>query len=216
MKYYAQYPMMRPYIGRYFGKTDRPALLLIGESHYLPIKSKQHLFAQRWYSGDSRTLTSEERKWISTADILNWARGVGFSDKAHWIWKNALWEINENGPRYEDYTRVADEIASYNFFLRPGTEGKSLIVTPEDVKVANDAFVVHYKKLKPSAVIFLSSLAFYHFRTPAVCSVPVIRTPHPSSKWWNRVAAKYGNRRGRDILAEFIRTLNWNENALSV
>jgi hypothetical protein len=206
--------MMRPYVGKHFGKTGAPALLLVGESHYLPDGSSQHLSAKRWYSSDSSTLTSVEIDWISTADILRYARSEGFSSKAHWIWKNALWEINENGPRYEDYTRVADDIASYNFFLRPGTEGESLAVGPEDVELANNAFVAHYKKLKPSAVVFLSRLAYNHFRTPAICSVPVIATPHPSSRWWNRVAATYGDRRGRDILAEFIRTLKWRRSAL--
>ena len=206
--------MMRPYAGKCFEKTGRPALLLIGESHYLPKRSKQHLLPERWYSGNFSTLTSKERDWISTSDIMNWARSERFSDKGHWIWKNALWEINANGPRYKDYTRVADDIASYNFFLRPGIKGESLVVMSEDIEVANEAFVIHYKKLQPSAVIFLSCLAFTHFRLPAVCTVPVIWTPHPSSKWWNRVAVKYGNRRGRDILAHFIRTLDWHRNAL--
>jgi hypothetical protein len=66
MKYYVQYPMMRPYIGKYFGEVGQPALLLIGESHYLPGRSKQHLFADRWYSGNSSTFIPEEHHWIST------------------------------------------------------------------------------------------------------------------------------------------------------
>ncbi|HWY30600.1 MAG TPA: hypothetical protein VNX46_07610 [Candidatus Acidoferrum sp.] len=214
MKHYEQYPMMQPYVGKHFGRLGAPALLLIGESHYLPEGATQHLSADRWYSGSSTTLSPDEVEWISTAAVFDDARERRFPNKGHIIWSNALWEINEHGPRYTDYTYVADDVAFYNFFLRPGLEGESLAVETEDVQLANETFDIHFESLKPTAVVFLSSLARYHFQLPAICSVPIISTPHPGCQWWNRVALKYGNRRGRDILADFVRTLNWSQNAL--
>ena len=213
MNYYEQYPMMRPYVGKDFGRSGAPALLLVGESHYLPHGSTQHLSADTWYGGTSATLNAEEVEWISTARILAAARDERFVNKAHSIWSNALREINEHGPRYPDYTRVADDVASYNFFLRPGVEGESLAVTPQDVQLANEAFAAHFESLNPTAVVFLSSLAHNHFQTPSTCSAPVVSTPHPGCQWWNRVAPRYGNRRGRDILADFVRSLDWSQRA---
>jgi hypothetical protein len=210
MNFYKQYPMMRPYVGNNFHDADTPSLLLIGESHYLPIGSSQQGSAEAWYASSSDTLSSEEIKWINTAALLEEARAEDFSNKA-WraIWRNPFWEINEYGPRYPDYKRVADNIAFYNFFLRPGLEGQSLEVSTQDVEFANEAFRVHHQALKPTAIVFLSSLAHDNFHPSEPVSVPVIATPHPGSEWWNRVAQKYGNKRGRDILADFIKTTNW-------
>jgi hypothetical protein len=176
MSFYDQYPMMRPYVGKQFRAAGMPSLLLIGESHYLPRDSVQHLDSDTWYSSDSATLASTEVEWISTADILENARADGFSSNAQCIWRNALREINEHGPRYADYRRMADHIASYNFFLRPGLEGASLAVTTQDAELANKAFRAHYESLQPTAV-----------------------------------SKKYGNKGGRDVLAEFVGTLNWAE-----
>jgi hypothetical protein len=207
MKHFTQYPMMRPYVGSKFRGGGIPSLLLIGESHYLPEGSLQHVTAGAWYGGSSATLNEEEIEWISTGAILESSRAEGFSNKAHSIWSNPFWVINEYGPGYGDYTRVADDISFCNFFLRPGLEGESLVVGQEDVDVANEAFGEIYEDLKPSAVVFLSTLAHYHFRHSV--SVPVVATPHPGCAWWNRPAAKYGNKSGWQLLADFVRTLNW-------
>ena len=209
MTHYSQYPMMRPYVGRHFGQGGVPSLLLVGESHYLPEGATQHLTPEVWYAGDSSTLTPDEIGWISTETVFNEGRDEGFSNRAHSIWRNSLREINDHGPRYADYTRVADYIAFYNFFLRPGIKGQSPIIAPRDVELANAAFAVHFETIKPSVVVFLSGLAHGHFHPPATCSVPVVRTPHPGCKWWNTPTRKYGNRRGRDILGEFVCSLNW-------
>ncbi len=206
MNFYNQYSEMLPYKGAYFGETDAPSLLLIGESHYLPYTSTQHLFAEQWYGGNSTTLTPEERNYIRTEEILTKGRNAGFKNA---IFFNSLPVINEYGFRLSDYKGVADYIAFYNFFLRPAYYGESLDVTPLDVEYANEAFALHLAKLKPSAVIFISRKAHNCFRPPAGFSVPVIATPHPGSPWWNREAVLYGNKRGRDILPDFIKRFKW-------
>jgi hypothetical protein len=88
-------------------------------------------------------------------------------------------------------------------------EGDSLAVSAQDVEFANEAFRAHYRALRPTAIVFLSSLAHSHFQPREPLSVPVITTPHPGCAWWNRVAQKYGSKRCRDILADFIKTTNW-------
>ena len=206
---------MRPYKGKDFGVSSGPSLLLLGESHYLPNYSTQHLVSADWYNGTSATLSNDELEWINTAKTMVDHRAANFRNKALSIWKNSFWEINEYGPRFADYKCVADHICSYNFFLRPAVQGKSLIVSRQDVEMANAAFRVHFEKLKPTAIIFLSRLASRHFHNPSSYAAPVISTPHPGCKWWNKVAKSYGNKRGRDVLADFIKikTTGWPQSS---
>jgi hypothetical protein len=211
MNFYKQYPMMCPYEGGNFSRR-RVRLLLIGESHYLPERSSQHLCAETWYAGSSETLSSEERGYIDTATLISAARAEAFANRSHRaMWGNPLKEINEHGPRYEDYRRVADDIAFYNFFLRPAIKGKSLTVSDSDVEFANRAFHIHYDRLKPTAVVFLSTLARRHLHLSKPLGVPVITTPHPGCVWWNRKATKYDGKRGRDILADYLKTMKWRQ-----
>jgi len=57
--------------------------------------------------------------------------------------------------------------------------------------------------------VFLSKLARRRFRPSTPLTIPVIATPHPTSHWWNRESKTYDNKRGRDILAEFVAGLAW-------
>jgi hypothetical protein len=209
MKIDEQYPTMGLYVGKFF-HNPTTKILLIGESHYLPKGSSQHTSPEVWYSGSSHTLSPTEITFISTSEIIEGSRLNRFSNPAHSIWKNSFEVINEFGPRYSDFTRVADDIAFCNFFLRPGLCGKSLLVCPEDVSIAHEAFLATYKKLKPTAIAFLSMKAFSHFKRPPSIPDP-IATPHPASSWWNRVAKKYGNKKGRDILRDFVTATNWKK-----
>jgi hypothetical protein len=80
---YKRYPMMRPYIGDNFHAANTPSLLLVGESHYLPEDSSQHLSAEAWYAGSSDILSAREIGWINTAALLKEARAEDFVNKAH-------------------------------------------------------------------------------------------------------------------------------------
>lgn len=209
MKFYEQYPELKPYVGSNYLERSKPLLLLIGESHYIPDDSKLDRNPASWYLGTSDRLSEDELYYINTAQIIRNSKAEGFSNKAHSIWRNSFSEINEFGPTYSDFTRVADDIAFYNFFLRPAFTGDSLDITAQDVKIAGEAFSAHYKALKPTAIIFLSRLAYNHFCPTEPISVPIIATPHPGCKWWNKEARKYGNKKGRNILGDFIKTTIW-------
>lgn len=202
--------MLRPYVGENYFDTSKPLLLLIGESHYLEKGSKLDTTPHVWYEGSSLTLSEDERQWLNTQEIFEDSKRGKFSNKAHSIWRNSLEVINDFGPAYSTLARVAEDIAFYNFFLRPASYGKSLDVVDQDADIANKAFQLHVKELKPTAVIFLSRLAYREFRRPESLSVPVVATPHPGCKWWNKEARKYDNKKGRDLLADFIKKkTNW-------
>jgi hypothetical protein len=209
MDFYERYPEMFPYIGKHFHQAGTTSLLLVGESHYIAKDSAQRRNPESWYSGNSATLSSSDREWINTRAILEDSRANGFSNKAHSIWSNAFRLINEYGPRYSDYRCVANDVALYNFFLRPAVNGDSIKheLCRQDSEIANEAFVHHFDSLKPDAVIFLSMLAHQHCNHPI--SIPTVATPHPGCKHWNGIRAKYGMKRGKDLLIEFIKTLDW-------
>jgi hypothetical protein len=209
MDFYGRYPMMRPHVGRHFSDGDKPSILLVGESHYLPNGSTRHTDPATWYSGSSADLSNVEVEWISTARIIELASKEKFKNKAHSIWKNSFGTINANGPRYSDFTRVADDVAFYNFFLRPALQGQSLRVSPEDAQFANAAFARWCEELKPTSIVFLSMLAYRCLSSTGVPPSSVAVVPHPASQWWNRSAKKYGGKTGRQLLAGIVGALDW-------
>lgn len=206
---YERYPMMKPFVGSNYGESENPSLLLIGESHYLPEGSKQHLKAKDWYEGDSSTLTEKEQTWINPTSSIAKSLPGGFKDKAKSIFRNSFQVINDYGPKFQDYRQVADHIVFYNYFLRPAKKGKSLLVKEEDVIIADEVFRVIYDHYQPDAIVFLSRLAYRKFRATEIVTVPLKATPHPGSAYWNRAASRYGGKRGRDLLSELIGELKW-------
>ena len=204
-----RYPTMQPFVGRRFAESAGPRLLLVGESHYLPAGSTQHLDPATGYSGTATSLDDEEVLWISTARVVRGACDSGFRNRAHWIWKNAFEAINEAGPRYQRYVQVAEDVAFYNFFQRPALQGESLEPTARDVAVANAVFEDTMRMLSPGAVAFISRRAWWNFEEKTTVPVPVAATAHPTSPYWNRQCKRYGGRTGKQVLMDFVRDLAW-------
>lgn len=200
--------MMKPFIGRRFHSGRQPAILLVGESHYLPRMSTRHLDAATWYAGSAEQLSEIERGWISTAPIVRAACAERFKNKAFSIWRKSFRVINEHGPRHDDFVEVAEDLSFYNFFLRPARTGVSIETTRVDVDVANDAFAHWCHELQPTAIVFLSALARRALRATSV-TPPTAVVPHPASQWWYRSSKAYGGKSGRAILAEYIAALSW-------
>lgn len=199
--------MMTPHVGTKYNPGGGRSLLLIGESHYLPEASTQHLMATTWYSGDYTSLNPIELSWISTAEIIAKSRADNFKNKAHSIYRRALEEINAYGPKYLDYKMVANDVVYYNYFQRPALKGKSLRVEKQDVEIADERFLELYVQHRPAVVVFLSKLAYRHCDSCRKPGVRVVVTPHPGCWHWYRIAKSYGNRRGREILAQEVQRL---------
>jgi hypothetical protein len=208
MRFYEQYPMMKPFVGERFRDGRQPAILLVGESHYLPQSSTLHLDATTWYAGSAEHLSEVERGWISTAPIVRAACAERFKNKAFSIWRNSFRVINEHGPRHDDFVEVAEDLSFYNFFLRPARTGVSIQMTPVDVDIANDAFAHWCHALQPTAIVFLSALAHRALRRTTVVQ-PISVVPHPASQWWYRSSKAYGGKSGRATLAECVASLPW-------
>jgi hypothetical protein len=203
------YPTMTPFVGNRFADAVGPRILLVGESHYLPDGSTQHLDPGTWYSGSAASLNAEEVHWISTARIVREACNDRFKNRAHWIWKHAFQAINEAGPGYEDYVQVAEDLAFCNFFQRPALKGESLDPAGQDVAVANAALEDTVRALNPNAVAFVSRRAWWNFGAQTSMPVPVVATSHPTCAHWNRSCKMYAGRTGRQVLVDFVRELGW-------
>ena len=210
MEIYERYPMMRPFVGDRFHVRSKPSILLVGESHYLPGYSVQHNSAETWYKGDVSSLSPKEQGWINTSGVVEEAVRTGFRIRAHSIYKESFKAINRYGPQYSTIGEIAHDIAYLNFFLRPALQGKSLSVTDEDATIANEVFLSNVKKLNPTGIVILSSLAARWLSvTSEALGVPIVKVPHPASHWWNRKAKKYGSRTGKEVLESFVISLKW-------
>jgi hypothetical protein len=62
-----QYPTMVPYVGERFRSPGALAILLVGESHYLPDGSVQHCTPDSWYSGSAKRFSRRSSRtcWSS-------------------------------------------------------------------------------------------------------------------------------------------------------
>ena len=211
--FYNQYPEMRPFVGAEYelAKQHGCALLVIGESHYLPQYSTVHKDASSWYRGNHLCLNEEERGWINTSEIIMDELPHGFPNKAHVIFKSGAQKINEYGPRFSDYRNIFSYIVFYNFFLRPANEGDSLknILVPEDTDVAHEYFKFMLQTYNPDGLIFLSRFAFEQCSKTDI-NIPVAATPHPGCKWWNKKSWKYGDRYGRDVIQDALVNMDWS------
>jgi hypothetical protein len=207
VEFYRKYPTLRPFVGERFADRSKPAILLVGESHYLPSDSTAHLDPEHWYAGSADALSAVETSWMNTAHGVTAACREHFKNKAHSIWRESLRVLNDHGPRHEHFVAATQDVAFYNFFLRPARQGKSLQVTPRDEDFANRAFEHWRSELAPTTIIFLSALAHRSLRVRG--ETPVAVVPHPASHWWNRTSPKYGGKTGRARFAEIVEALRW-------
>lgn len=208
-----RYPEMLPYVGEQYNiaQENDCALLVIGESHYLPDYSTIHKDCAAWYASDHTKLNQEERVWINTRDIICDELPTNFTNPAHGIWKYGYQKINEWGPKFEDYRTLFPYTVFFNFYLRPANQGNTFkeLCTPYDNVVSNTNFQYMVEQYKPNGIVFLSRLAFESCGSKNALSVPVAGTPHPTCRWWNRKCPKYGGRFGRDLVQDGMIGFDW-------
>ena len=68
----SRFPEMKPFIGTDYERTKEKgcALLVIGESHYLPDSSTIHKDGNAWYATNDSLLTQTEKDWINTSKLI--------------------------------------------------------------------------------------------------------------------------------------------------
>lgn len=194
--FYKNHEFMLPAVGVNYESTKHKKLLLVGESCYMPKASFVHHNVNLWYDNYlclGEKLTDSEKK---CCDL----RGARSDPRNKYRQKidNAIKEVFPDA-----LGNAFEEIASYNYFLRPADNGnrKTFRCTEMDCRESVHTFCKLIEILTPNHVVFTSKLAFDHAETIdifkylgcylwdylAKYNIGYSFTYHPSSRWWNRI-----------------------------
>lgn len=218
--FYKAHPYMLPFVGGNYESPSHKKLLLVGESHYMPLGSTVHHDSLAWYG--SPVLSQEESDWCNTRGTREWKSGR-FSKEIARCLDLVLPSVANSW----------DQVAFFNYFLRPADECKNIEDLwnsqggkDDDCEQAVKNFVQVVDVLKPDLIVLLSSrvckqvegLDFPKYfdgnlwdwtRAHGVCDY--IYTNHPSRPRWNMPMPNYEKSRGltsRDFFCEWLKQ-NW-------
>lgn len=190
--FYQSHWYMLPFVGDNYESPKHKKLLLIGESHYMPEGATLHHDVDRWYD-EVPNLSHEEERWCDTRGTREWKSGQFGKNIDSAI--RRIFQVESDN--------AFQEMASYNYFLRPADSKKSFkdICTERDCMEAVRMFGILLDILKPDLIVFVSKFAFDYaewidfpkvfncrlWDYTAKNNMDYIFTEHPSSSWWNRV-----------------------------
>lgn len=145
--FYKMHPYMMPFVGKNYESPEHKKLLLVGESHYLPQKSTIHRNIEGWYSG-AEGITEEEQEYCNTRNS---------SENGYGKFKAPIEADLE-----KLFPSGFDEIAAYNYFLRPANEGSTFreICEEKDREQAVLNFHNVLEILSPNLIVFAGAFAF--------------------------------------------------------
>ena len=179
INFFKKFPNLKPFVGKTY---SRYKILIVGESHFLRQDFKNQI-SDDFYKGDESLLGRGVYENILSLDTTYECS----KDKLHNIHRNLSGALKEVGLDYQN-------IAYYNFFLKPAVNGMSIIPTDLDRDVANCVFAEIIAILQPKLIVFVSRKSFDHFKKTTKVNI----VPHPTCSWWNRKSRKYQNRTGRE------------------
>lgn len=206
---FMRFPELIPAVGDNYWREDgkHRKMLLIGESNYFPESlSSESIFmdAEQWYRGDATALIPESIKDA----VSNWTGYPPFVK----VFKFATNELIANGVPVEPAKGPLDEMAFYNYFLRPALndgKNKGFKAQAIDEEVAGTALTGIIEKLTPDLVVFVSKSAYNSFvkycnrHSISFPNVHIDAVAHPSCAWWNRGGGWNGHEKFRNLLNEY-------------
>lgn len=209
--FYESHQYMLPFVGINYESLKHKKLLLVGESHYVRENTKVHLDVDAWYNG-SAVLEEEDCDYCNTRN----ARLFGYGNFIEPI-ENDLEKIFPSG---------INEIASYNYFLRPANKGKSFreICTKKDREFAVRNFHNILEILSPDLIVFAGVFAFdsaewkdypiyfgeYLWDYTKRKKIEYLPCNHPSRGEWTQPIRRGGmaGRNNSQVFLEFLQK-NW-------
>jgi hypothetical protein len=206
-----KYPSLYPFIGKHYQSDKHKRVLIIGESHYQPEGSINHLNPKVWYAQSETNLSEKEIGWISTDRIVREAKHEGFKNHAFVIFREIARQLNDAGLKYQNFHEAIEHCMFYNYFQRPAEEtGNSINIRNEDEVVAESVLRWVISSFSPELVIVVSRLAGkYACSILKKQNIHFINPPHPASQWWNRKSAKYDGLYGRELIVQFLNEKSW-------
>lgn len=204
--HYQIHKEMLPFVGARFNETK---ILLISESHYVPKECKETI-TDDWYK--NRNFVQHLKGNHNTRNVANGGN--------HPLFKSIVSASKEVNPAL-DFSCFA----WYNFYQKPAQHKDSIKkgLTNDDKKIAREVFEKVITILQPSAVIFLSKLAFdelwfddagkrarrwnneKHCHNFKDYDLPMYSVQHPNSAWWNKISGKNnmtGKQRFKNVLTK--------------
>ena len=189
--FYNTHDYMLPFVGNNYESPKHKKLLLVGESHYMPKGSTIHHNVDLWYNGIPE-LSCEEKRYCDTRGSRYYKSG-SFGRNIDSAVREAFSNVGEN---------AFNEMASYNYFLRPSDGGSfEELCKEKDCEESVKIFHKILEILEPELIVFTSKFAFEHaewidFPKYFGCglweyttehNMGYIFTEHPSCPWWNKV-----------------------------
>lgn len=200
--HYQQFPIMKPFIGRKYGKSTLPKILLIAESHYLPENSKVSIDCNKWYEMTENDLNDEERDYINTRAVAssNW------SNPGHMIFREI--ESNLRTIFEKDGDRIFNQTSFMNGFQRPSPyTGDSIkyFCSSIDIDKSSSTISDVIKVINPNHVIFISKFAWDNLGVRIKNdfeNVNFYYVCHPASggRYWSKEGYPHGVKKFREIL----------------
>ena len=192
---YQSFPAMLPFVGQGYVSENRPKLLIIGESFYLPDYSTLQKNACEWYSANQDLLTKDEVEWIDCRGLLecDWKSG---GQRMYAEISRCLGEID-----LPSIDRPVSNICYANTFMRPATDGESFkhCCEERDVVVSIATLTRVIAALTPDLVIFASKYAWDVVGWSLAKQIPGITFDfvcHPiDPRHWNVTSYEHGRKK---------------------
>ncbi len=205
ISHYQSFPAMLPFVGQGYVLENRPKLLILGESFYLPEYSTLQLNAGEWYSSNQGLLDDEVVAWINCRGLLecDWKSG---GQRMYAEINRCLAEVD-----LPSLDRPVSNICYNNTFMRPATEGESFkhCCEEQDIVVSIDTLTRVIATLKPDLVIFVSKYAWdaVGWRiAKQIASVNFDFVSHPlDPRHWNVKSYEHGREKFISLLKKWAR-----------
>jgi hypothetical protein len=186
--HYKKHPQMMPFIGKYWNNSKK--ILVIGESHYLDPDFDVEIIKD-WYNFYVNELDGDDYEyaygWTNTANIVD---TTNYKSKGHGLYRNIDIAIRETG--FTPTENIFCYISFYNFFQRPAEKtGDSIIITNDDIRIANETLSFIIDIISPNYLFFVSSKSWQHYNNNIFNNENIGHSAHPSCQWWNMPSSKY-------------------------
>lgn len=208
--FYSTHSYMEPFVGQHYESNRHKKLLLIGESFYVTQQSTNpQLNVKEWYEG-TIYMSPQDRGYCSPAATRNQTTGFGPV-----VRRNLQLICPTNGDVWE-------EVAFYNYFLRPAKHGQGIqdlweVTSPAECEIDRKMALENLLKvidiLKPDVFVMLSAFVckenvelYYPIYFPNMPKEEkeiwdwttnhgvqdYIYVNHPSQACWHQAMNKYG------------------------
>lgn len=175
-------------------------LLIINESFYIESRDTE-IPAEEWYLNGTDMLDKTDQGYVDYRHIFseNKMPDGRWQNNGCRVYRHMESALKEAG--FAEIFNMLDHCTLANAFLRPAVNGKELDVCSLDREHAKAYILEIVESLKPQTIICASTKAYDEVVSHLGLSIPITRTAHPASAWWNKTSGNYGNMTGRGWFA---------------